>query len=1117
MKEDLMRPALYTFMLVVMCRGVSWADDTPVRLCEPWQAEYSGEAATGKHVIGLWNFDAGAEMEDSSGRGHDLTLEAAMISPNGRHGSCLESFCGWPVEDTVHRAQAKDHADLSPPGAFTIELWIKPKAELNAEYPSAFLVDKKYVADDDYQLILGRQDRNGNRALTACLGFGVSSSTWHARPFVFATDQWYHVAFTYDAAGTGSFFVNGRPLGSERIDGRKSISPGRHILSIGDRIGSYYHGFPGLIDQVRISRGVLEFRRARFDSISYRHCFVRMEAGASQLFRVTNLQRSPLDEATVTVLCNGMAEKQVELSNLASGGSLQIEYPLDTSVRPDAYPLVARLVVTGDDPVETEETFSVQIVPRPTPDRFPVLMWGIYGRVTKEIERLKQIGFTHVLGVSADSSKIWEAGQPTEAGTPERIAETRAALESALANDLTLAASLSPGSYAKGKEEFRRVDREGKIATREDVCGLFPEVIKFCYNVGASIAKTYGNHPALGAAMIHTEVRDHASPCFHPHDFEAFKKYSGIDIPAEISSRRGVDYTKLADFPKSRVIPDDNPIYRFYRWYWKEGDGWPGLNTALQRGLESAGRDDLWTYHDPAVRVASVYGSGGEVDYLSQWTYSYPDPIRIGLATDELFAMAGGTGGKQQVMKMTQVIWYRSQTAPQPKKPEDELTYKARWEQEQPGAPFITIAPMHMREAFWTKIARPIKGIMYHGYQSLVPCDTLGGYRFTNPATQHELARLIRQVVRPLGPTLLNVPAAKSDVAFLECFASEMFARRGTYGWGGSWAGDAYHVLLWAGLQPEIVFDETIIDRGLDGFRVLVMTDCDVITEKMLQRIKAFQAAGGLIVGDERLSPAIKPDILIPVYSRTGRAEQDKAEFLKLAAGLRAELDTRYSRYVDSSDPEVMPYLRRQGKADYVFVVNDRREYGDYVGQHGLVMENGLPSDAKLSINRPSAFVYDLVEHRQVPTRQENGKTVMAIHLGPCDGRVFMATDRAVAKVDLALPKTVKRGQNAKCTVAVTDGEGRPLDAVIPMEITIRDARGRPAEFSGYYATAGGAVKLALDIAPNDPPGIWQVEARELAGGRATIKYFRVEGPAEWPPSRKPIPKKLANPVQPNG
>ena len=35
---------------------------------------------------------------------------------------------------------------------------------------------------------------------------------------------------------------------------------------------------------------------------------------------------------------------------------------------------------------------------------------------------------------------------------------------------------------------------------------------------------------------------------------------------------------------------------------------------------------------------------GGDVDVISQWTYSYPDPLRINVATDELFAMAKGAG-----------------------------------------------------------------------------------------------------------------------------------------------------------------------------------------------------------------------------------------------------------------------------------------------------------------------------------------------------------------------------------------------------------------------------------------------------------------------------------------
>jgi hypothetical protein len=1089
--------------------GLAWmaghrasaAEEAAGRLCEVWQTEYAGEDAAGEHVVALWSFNEKQELVDLSGHGHDLVLEEAAISAAGRAGlgSCLESFAGWPVNDARHRARAKDQPDLSPSGPFTLELWISPKAELNADYPDAFLIDKKYVADDDYQLILGGADRSGNRTLRACLGFGSDSSTWYSRPLQFDSGNWYHVAFTYDGAGTGSFFVDGIPAGTSRVEGRKGISPGSHFLSIGDRIGSYYHGFPGFIDQVRISNRVLEFRRAKFDSIGQRHVFVRMEQGATERFRLTNLQRAPLAGAAVTISCEAMADKPMKVEGLAPGESVEIDYPLDTSLRADSYSIDARLVVDGNPPVESRETFPVRIVPRSSPDRFPVLMWGVYGNVPQEIERLKRIGFTHVLGVGADYSKVYEAGGPTLAAEPDKVAETRASLDAALAADLSLVASLSPGAAMRSREEFRRVDREGKPqAGRDDVCGLFGELQKFCYNVGASVVQTYGDHPALAAALIHTEVRDHAQPCFHPHDLEAFKAATGLEIPAEVAGRTGVDYTKLPDFPASRVIADDHPLYVYYRWYWKTGDGWPGLNTALHQGLKSTGRDDLWTFHDPAARVAGVYGSGGGVDVLSQWTYSYPDPIRIGLATDELFAMARGAASKQDVMKMTQIIWYRSQTAPESKepetgKPEDAPPRKARWEKEQPEAAFITIAPMHLREAFWTKMARPIKGIMYHGWQSLVPCEPPGGYRFTHPETQHELARLIRQVVQPLGPALIRVPDAKSDVAFLESFAAEMFARRGTYGWGHGWAGDAYHVLLYAKLQPEIVFDETITQRGLDDFRVLVMCDCDVLTQSVAQRVKAFQERGGLVVGDERLAPAITPDILLPVYTRTKRADEDKAALQQLAAGLREQLDARYTRYVDTQSPEVIPRLRRYRDTDYVFVVNDRREFGDYVGRHGLVMENGLPSDTLLTVGRESGFVYDLVEHRQVAVRHEGGKLLWNVQLGPCDGRVLMISPQAIDRVKIAAPSTAPRGETVELAFSVVDAEDRPLAAVVPLEITIRDPQGRVAEFSGYHAAVDGVAKLTLDIAPNDPAGTWQVEARELASGRGAVGYFRVE------------------------
>jgi hypothetical protein len=861
---------------------------------------------------------------------------------------------------------------------------------------------------------------------------------------------------------------------------------------------------------------VLEFRPVKVELLSDRTCFVRMEQPAVWRLAVTNLGRTPIQDAALRIEVGGSLATDKRLAELGAGASVTMEVPLDTRLRPDAYEVVTKLQVRKPEPYQIAETFPLRIVPRPPPDRFPVLMWGGYGRARGEIERLKQIGFTHVLSLATDYGRIWQAGAATDAAAPEAVAQSRRTLDEALANDLTIVASLSPAGSLQSQEQFRRVDRQGQPYKQIDICGLFPEIRQFCRHVGESVARSYGDHPAFGAALIHTEVRDHAQPCFHPQDHDAFRKFAGIDVPPEAGSRGGADYHKLKDFPAARVIPDDHPLYRYYLWYWKRGDGWNELNTAVAEGLKTGCRPGFWTFHDPAVRVASVYGSGGGVDVVSQWTYSYPDPIRIGVATDELLAMAGGAAGRQQVMKMTQIIWYRSQTAPRAK-PGEAPQELAEWECRQPDAPFITIAPLHLREALWTKIARPIRGIMYHGWQSLVPCDEPASYRFTNPQTQEELARLVREVIRPLGPTLLHVPSARSDVALLESFASQMFARRGTYGWGGSWCGDAHLVLQWAHLQPNIVYDETIAARGLEGYRVLVMPDCDVLTQTVAERIKQFQANGGLVIGDENTAPAVKPDLVLPTYKRTGRADADKAALLAIAAELNKQLATRYVRRVDCTNPEIIPYRRAYQDADYVFVVNDHREFGQYVGQHGLVMENGLSAEGTLSIARNGGFMYDLVDHVQLPTRLADGRVTTDVQLGPCDGRLYLVTGQPIGGVRIEMGRTVERGAKIPCRVQVVDADGRPLAAVVPLEIEIRDAEGRVAEASGAYAAVGGQLELTLDMASNDIAGTWQMVVRELASQRVARSHFRVQARSDSSPRPAAHPADAANPVQPKG
>ena len=1103
----------------------------PVQLQETWFKPHSQTDTTADYVLGYWSFDGQDPIQESANRKITGKLVGAKIDSNGKFGKCLESFPGYPKASAIpHRLYISSAKSLSSPtGEITLEMWIKPKKLAEGETGhAAILLDKKYVDHTDYQLKLWQKDRDGKQKLAVLLGFGRETETWTSEAVVFEEEAWHHIAFTYDAKGTGSFFVNGYLRGTETVPGRGKIAAGTKPLSIGDRIGANYMGFNGRIDQVRISSKVLEFRPLTFNRNLGRNAFVRHEGVSSISCNVQSLSRVVLPRVEVAWSVDGVNQKPVIIRNLKPGEKRDVVYQFDTSLRSDQYQLQARLSLESFSPDKKPYVMTsihnLHLVNRKLPDQYPVVMWGAG---LKETDRLKEIGFTHSLGLSVDYGAVLEAGKPVPALSEQRLAEIYPQLDQALIQGVTFAPNLGPGRYAVKRKEWLRVDAQGKVLTGryENINGLIPETQQFCYNVGKSVSQTYGVHPAYGAALVQSEIRDHAAPSFSKYDYEAFRNATGLEIPIASTSANakardldlttqmtipagavlpyGVKYSKLKNFPKDRVIPDDHPIYVYYRWYWKKGDGWNGLNSqivkGLKEGLSERRRKDFWTWNDPSVRVASVYGSGGNVDVISQWSYCYPEPIRIGIATDELLAMAKGADKKQGVMKMTQIICYRDQIAPYPqtyqKRKQTPPAYVARWEREETDAAFPTLPPMMLREAFWTKFARPIRGIMYHGWQSLVPMETKSAYRYTHPETQHELKRIISEVVEPLGPTMLHVPGIQSDVAYLESFASQMFAGRGTWGWGHRWIGDAYLATMYAGLQPEMIYDETITQKGLDQYKVLFAIDCDVLTKSVAKAIQQFQQRGGIVIGDDHTCPAIKPDIILTSFQRTKDAQKNKQELHKVARQIRNMLSGKYVRYYDNSNSEdVITYRRRYKNADYLFAINDSREFGTYIGHHKLAMENGLPTETILMLQRKGqSYMYDLVNHRQIKTRFNSDVLMIPLALKPCDGTVLLVISQSIDNVIITAPKSAARKEDVSIKVEVQDLKRKPIEAVIPVELKITDASGRLAEFSGYYAAVDGKVEIKLDIAKNDPPGVWTIQVDELASGKTTTHYLRVK------------------------
>lgn len=1056
-------------------------------LMETWEAGYAGADANGPHVRGYWTFDGGtpeAVLKDRSEKGHDLKLEGgSKLHPKGKRGGALECFPGFPVQDRRHAAATPHRPDLNFTGAFTLEMWIAPKPEFEDRL-RCFLLDKKYVDHTDYQWQIGEADKSGTRRMWVTIGFGSDSRTFHSEAAKFEPGVWRHVAFTYDGAGEGRFFIDGRSAGRQYHPGVGGAVPGTKPLSIGDRLGSNYGGFPGHIDEVRLCQGVLAFEPVSLTIDSPRSVWRRLEKAAPVRVSCVNLRREPLAGAALNLSwSDGGGSKMIPLPELAPGAEHVASFPVDTALKPGDYTFKVRLDLTKPKPFATSRETGFTLVAR-LPVRMPVIMWGAGG---EEIPRLKDLGFTHFIGMSAPAGAIWQEKKAVPPGDAAYLARNRRHLDEALANGLEVVAGVSPMNVLESDPANLRLGRDGKPYERRDICASKPEFAPFFRNVGSAMTAAYGDHPAFAMALVDTEVRDASAPSFNDIDVANYRAFSGGDIPAGVVNRWGVDWKSLKDFPADRVVPADHPVLKYYRWFWTVGDGWNGLHSALHAGLKEKARPDFRTFFDPAVRQPSISGAGGDVDILSHWTYTYPDPLKIGLCADQLFAMAEAGGKKQEVMKMTQLIWYRSQTAPIGTATAEPVP----WIDHDPDAAYITIAPMHLRQALWSKLSRPVRGIMYHGWQSLVATDSPGAYRYTNPHTQHELKRLVDEIVEPLGPALLKIPDTRAEVAFLESFTSQMFARRGGYGSNLGWSADVWLALQHAHVRCDVIFEETLLRDGLDGRRFLAMTECDVLTEPVVKAVKAWQAAGGKLIADEFLCPALKADLVLASFKREKKADIDKARVLALAAELGPKLGTLgLGRAIDCDQPEIVLRARRAGEATYLFAINDRREFGTYVGRHGLVMENGLPSSGTLTfIQNPPRHVYDLVAGVEVPVGDGHR---LPIALGPCDGRLLMGLPRAIAGVTVAVPASAKPGTRVALDLSVDDSDGKPLPAVIPVRIEIRDANGRLAEGSGPHAVENGRLRLELDLAPNEDPGAWEITVRELASRKSAMAAMRV-------------------------
>lgn len=881
----------------------------------------------------------------------------------------------------------------------------------------------------------------------------------------------------------------------------------RYKPVIGDRATSNYHPIDGYVRRVAITPCASERMNLIIDG---RKAFVRGEDGATVAVRVLNASGTAVSgvkvEAEQFVETGRARREALDVGDLAGGAETACVFRVETRLRPGWNAL--RVTVTGRDAaggeVKEVRVFRIGVGPRHA-DRMMALMWGYAAPEAT----LADYGFTHGL-------KYLGPGD-INAGT---------SYDDAIVAGVGLYHSMRTvyPDDDKPDPKYMRVNRDGTMPSHGSWAGkkkgvpevsnpAFMEAMKPLIEMDG---RMYGDHPGFCGVLAISEARDGTKPSFNT-EHRRYKAETGRDVPPEVDGKTlnwRTDLPKMKERFPDGVVPADDPVLAYYRWFWKGGDGWPGYSGGIaQEYHRHIARPGFSVFWDPAVRCPPIWGSGGAVDMLNQWVYAVPEPMNVAGPAEEILAMSAGRPGQQPAI-MTQLICYRSQIAPTNK----TVTPAPAWVKRRPLADFPSIPPDTLQEATWSMLAKPVQAVMYHGWGTIYETGAEKGYTYTNPETTTRITKLLKEVVAPLGPTLKNLGRATPPVAVLESFTT--CALGGPASWG--WKVPSVTFLQRARLDPRVVYEETILRDGLDGVKVLYAPQCIFLTPPVVAKIREFQSKGGILVADDQLLKALTADIQMPVVSfaappasdhtedvdameaaREGDAKtrmgtmRAKAKMVAQAQELRRKLDGRYTPDADSSSPEIVVYSRRWNGARYVVAINDHRTFGDYVGPWGLTMEKGLPFEGEVTLadadGRVKA-VYELSRGGEAAFSRADGRVKVPVKYDTNDGRLFAFLGERIASVKVDAPRSVRAGEAVRVTFSVLGVSGRPVEALLPAEIRLFDAAGRELDGAGWVCLKGGTCTVEIPTNLDDAPGGYRLVCTDRASGLSATRTISAAG-----------------------
>jgi hypothetical protein len=758
----------------------------------------------------------------------------------------------------------------------------------------------------------------------------------------------------------------------------------------------------------------------------------------------------------------------------------QAVYRVDTAkLRAGDYQVRARLAAGG------EARFALTVAKQHDTERMPVWRWGTGGG---DPAWWIQRGFTGAFLSSTRDPLKNPKGDTGTALTYRRL------FDRATKYDYELGFYFYPLLSEKlhQQEDILALYPDGTRQTnRAKPYPLEPAAMAYAAEVAETWTAAFNEYPGLRHALLQSEWQ---SPyCVNETACERALKECGVDPRDFVKGHGGLKGPEKDDVVKG-IVDDENPRYRFLKWWWERGHGTAVMNAEMARIIDGYA-PELITWHEP-YRLAPVRHSHRGLDCIGTWTYGYPDIKRLCYTR---VLQAAARPEKMLVQQDITLFVYGRFAIPL-----DDSSAGLR-EDFSGSDPYFTAGPDYAKEALWLVMSQRPDILAFYSAGKLTPDRPDQDPCYASPDTFRAIGQICEELVRPYGPAILKSRCTPPETAVLLSAASTWFRESARLpGYPNEQILPFCTLLMMNHVPFDVVLEEDIAEGALDRYRLLVMPKADALPRSVYKKISAYLEAGGRVLADASLGADL-PGAEAADYDFTHQlridgkslaagkavtAEEDRAIMEGYAADLAGRL-ADIAKPASADTPRVLTNTLDGGAVRYAFFINDNRAYGQRFGEWKLRFEEGVPFSPELSLaldGRP--VLYDVMLRKPVRFETKAGRAVFESRLPAARGKLIAMLPEAIAGLEL----DVVSGDDVDVTIRVKGESGNVIPGVLPLDIAVSDANGMATEWRRYTATEAGAAVYRFIPAVNDTPGEWTVRVTELIAGKSAEATVLVKG-----------------------